>query len=385
MHLREVTVFSEGNALDLSCWSNVPYFFTKALENKGIKVNRVNIYSNKYIRKLIWNPFFLPFLNRIYPKTVYNYEQTRLNRFFIKRRIRKALNKYKSSDLSIFMSYAYRPMKNTDHPYVLLSDWTTEYLLKYRLHRAPFGIEKRYLNIQRDNIAQAGCVISLFPDIARDMTEMYGREIHYLDQNVVNNADHDRLDEQKILNLKEQSNILLFIGGKTYIDGARTLIRIFPLLKKNHPDLTLHIIGLSDNYFDCLPDAVFCHGYLNKSEPKENALYYSLLRQAKVFINPTSSWAAFSAAVEALYFYTPVIISPYSSFIETFGTNIAFGSYIQGNTDADLEKTISRFLADNELYISHCLAAHKATQNFTWDHYVDRFLAILPDMASTFS
>src|SRR3569833_1299656 len=41
--LRELTVFSHGDSTLLSTWSNVPYFFTRTIESKGIKVNRVNI------------------------------------------------------------------------------------------------------------------------------------------------------------------------------------------------------------------------------------------------------------------------------------------------------------------------------------------------------
>lgn len=41
--IREVTVFSPGDSRSLTCWSNVPCLFTKSLESKGIKVNRVNI------------------------------------------------------------------------------------------------------------------------------------------------------------------------------------------------------------------------------------------------------------------------------------------------------------------------------------------------------
>ncbi len=61
--IREVTVFSPGDSRSLTCWSNVPCLFTKSLESKGIKVNRVNIYSNKYIRKTVWKYLIAPIVN----------------------------------------------------------------------------------------------------------------------------------------------------------------------------------------------------------------------------------------------------------------------------------------------------------------------------------
>jgi hypothetical protein len=52
MQLKEINVFTYGNASKLSTWSNVPYFFTETLEEKGIKVNRINIQPNKIFKTI---------------------------------------------------------------------------------------------------------------------------------------------------------------------------------------------------------------------------------------------------------------------------------------------------------------------------------------------
>lgn len=370
MNIKEITVFSEGDSLDLNCWSNVPYCFTKALVNKGININRVNIYSNKYIRKTIWKYIFEPFLSLFYKGNIYTFEQTRLNRFFIKKRIRKALNKYKNSDLNIYMSYAY--LEESKQPNILFSDWTSEYILKHRLERSPFSIEEKFLKIQRCNIEKADMVISLFPDIANTMREMYdGKTIFYLGQNVINNAYNGNLICSDILSLKKESNILLFIGRKGYIEGAKMLVRVFPSLKKIYPELELHIIGLSKNDFEKLPDDVICYGYLDKA--KDNALYYDLLLKARCFVNPTSLWGGYSATVEAMFFYNPVIVSNYRSFVETFGEEIDFGFYVRNNSEEELYSCICKIM-NNTDYEQLCLNAHKNVETFTWDNFVDKFL-----------
>ncbi len=60
--LKEITVFCEqGDSSQIRTWSNVPYFFTRALEAHGVKVNRVNLHpSSNLAHKLfykLWNVF----------------------------------------------------------------------------------------------------------------------------------------------------------------------------------------------------------------------------------------------------------------------------------------------------------------------------------------
>lgn len=40
---KEVIFFTKGDSADISTWSNVPYFFTRTLEEKGVTVHRVNM------------------------------------------------------------------------------------------------------------------------------------------------------------------------------------------------------------------------------------------------------------------------------------------------------------------------------------------------------
>ena len=62
--IKEITVFSIGDSLELSTWSNVPYFLTKSLEDKNIKINRVNLEENKTLR-LIYKYSVFAFLKPV--------------------------------------------------------------------------------------------------------------------------------------------------------------------------------------------------------------------------------------------------------------------------------------------------------------------------------
>ena len=377
MNVKEVTVFSPGDSKSLTCWSNVPYLLTKTLEDKGIKVNRVNIYSNKYIRKTVWRYAIAPIINRLYGTHAYDYDHTRFNRWLIRRKIERAGAKYPNTDLNILVSYDYLAT-NTKAPNLLFCDWTFEYLCK-RYGKEPCGWERAEITRQKKIIENADYVVSLFPDAAAYMREKYdNKNIYYLGQNVINNVYGELPDPETIIKAKGQSPLLLFIGREGYLEGAKMLIKSFSSLKKRFPALELHIIGLSQDNFDALPEDVFCHGYLNKSNDKERSIYYDLVLRAKLFINPTPLWGGYSASIEAMYFYTPVIVSDYSSFVDTFGNNISFGQYLTENDPSALAEIIRSLLEkEADEYATLCANAHKAVHAFTWDAYIDKLLSLV--------
>ena len=77
-----------------------------------------------------------------------------------------------------------------------------------------------------------------------------------------------------------------------------------------------------------------------------------------------------------MYFYTPVIVSPYKDFVDEFGENIDFGVYN--------EKFLAQTLADNILrlvlnpkYLEMCNNAHDRVKNYTWKNYVDKIISLM--------
>jgi glycosyltransferase involved in cell wall biosynthesis len=74
-----------------------------------------------------------------------------------------------------------------------------------------------------------------------------------------------------------------------------------------------------------------------------------------------------------MYFYTPVIVTPYSEFIKTFGQDIDFGYYCEEN-DTILIKDKILAIMQNSSYKELCINANSAVQHFTWDAYVDKMI-----------
>lgn len=215
-------------------------------------------------------------------------------------------------------------------------------------------------------------VFSLFPNVTRYMKDRYGNDRVFYLGNVVNSVYEVATD--KNYQPKDKSNKLLFIGSKKYIEGLNVLIEAFRNLKRQYPQLTLHVVGIDKNDLENLSEDIFCYGYLDKEVDSERNLYYQLIQDATVFINTTPKWGAFSASIEAMYFYTPIIITPYEAFVETFGENIKFGYYCKENSPTWIENKIINIL-NNPSYSELCVQAHLAVKEFTWDVYVDKFIA----------
>ena len=202
--------------------------------------------------------------------------------------------------------------------------------------------------------------------------------VQYLGRNVINNAAHFTISERSILEKKSQSTIILFIGREKYLEGARLLIDAFQKFNSsaNHR-YSLHIIGLQkESVEETRLDNVFFYGYLDKADENDNSIYYTLLSEARLVINPTPGWAGYSSIIEALYYYTPIIISPFLAFKDEFGDSLPFGQFFHGNDSESLAKCIQESINPPH-FREMCLAAHFAVKDYTWDAYVDDLLRYL--------
>jgi hypothetical protein len=372
--IKEITVFTNGDSEEISTWSNVPYFFTKTLMKKGVKINRVNIYADEFkpsLSKTIVDKYLSKILNRIYKRNN-TYSHFRSPFHFNKTRnlIKKSVEKYPNSDVFLFLTFSFSAVGFTEKKVVQFGDWTYDYYLKYFANRKPNWFEKQSVNRENTMINGSDLSIALFPAVAEYMKPKYSTPIKYLG-NVINAIYEPNKIE--LLELKKKSKKFLFIGSKKYILAARELISAFEKTQNKHQDAELHFIGLKEEDFENLPENVFCHGYLNKSDDAECKIYYDLVKNARAFVNTSQKWGSFSSSLEMMYFYTPLIIAPYQEFIETFGEDYEGGYFCKENDH--LAEKLNRILQDQN-YLTMCDIAHEAVKKFTWDSYVDGFLAV---------
>lgn len=367
--VKELTVYSVGDSRRLSSWSNVPFFFTETLIAKGIKVNRVNLertLAGKLLDKTVWK--LLNFVNR---NTYYSYSRSLVHYLLVRSKIARALARYPRTDANIFLTFSHSSAGMTDKPTVLFCDWTYDHHFRYFLGQPPNAMESMAIAREDQQIEDADLVCVLFPRVAEYMKQRYRNpKIHYLG-NVVNSLLD--VSDSEVLARKSASTQLLFIGGSKYLEGARQLIETYKKLKTSRPGLMLNIVGMRAREFSDLPAGVKCHGYLDKENTEQRTLYYELLVNAKVVVNTTPRWGAFSATLEAMHCYTPVITTPYPEFIETFGEDLDFGCYCNSTSTDELQATIKALL-DNPAYAQLCLSAHDAVKDCSWGAFIDKML-----------
>ncbi|EOR23312.1 group 1 glycosyl transferase [Niallia nealsonii AAU1] len=291
--------------------------------------------------------------------------------------MKRAVKKYSDTDIFISTSFSYTPWKYTNKKKVLFCDWTISYYYDYFLNRTPDKLEQKSIERQNVHLQKSDYIISLFPNVSEYIKKVFNEKAYYIG-NVINSELDVNKDE--ILKCKRNSNSILFVGGPKYIEGARCLINSFEMIQEDYPELELNIIGINKKEVDNLPERVNFYGYLNKSNHSDRETYYNLMKNAKVIVNTTPKWAAFSGTVEAMYWYTPVITTPYTSFIETFGSDMKFGYYCERNDPELLKNYLENILTMVQLdYVDLCINANSMVQKFTWDNYVTNLLQTIEE------
>ena len=372
--IEEVTVYALGDSSDISTWSNIPYFFTQTLISKGIKVNRVDL-SPPPVLNIIYNITCRRIFKIINKQNTCSYFRSLIHFFHARLRIKKAIDKYMNSQANIFITFSFSSTGLTKKPAIQFCDWTYDHYMAYfENNRKPDIFENWCIQREDSQIESSDLVFSLFPGVARYMKGRYKNENIFYLGNVINSLYH--VSESQVLETKLHSDSLLFVGNRKYIEGARCLIDAFYILQNLYPTLTLNIVGMTNNDFGDLPNGVNCYGYLDKGKDDDRKLYYSLLEGARIFINTTPKWGAFSATLEAMYYYTPVVTTPYSEFVATFGPEIGFGCYSVGNSSQLLSTNIADTL-NHQSYSTLCVTAHESVKDFTWDTYVDKMLDVM--------
>jgi glycosyltransferase involved in cell wall biosynthesis len=371
--IKEITVFTTGDSGKLSTWSNVLYFFTETLISKGIAVNRVDLSPSLIISKL-YSVLFFSLLKLFFKKTTYTYFRTLTHYLDVRHRIKKAVKKFPNADLNVFMTFSFSAVGFSDKPSVQICDWTYDHYFNYFENRKPDFLERASIKRENKMIEGSDFVFPLFPGVADYMKTQYKHKNIFYVGHVINSAYEG--SEIEAVEAKMQASNLLFVGDTKYLEGAVYLIKAFKLLKEKYPDLTIHIIGMNEEDIYILPEGVRCYGYLDKGIDRDREIYYSLFQNAKIFINTTDKWGAFSATIEAMYFYTPVIVTPYNEFVRTFGEEIEFGYYCKSKSAKMLQNRIAAIL-ENPAYDSLCHNAHNAVKTFTWTSFVDRFLEVV--------
>lgn len=369
-------VFSTADSSKVSSWSNVPYLFTQNLESQGINVIRVTTQEALIFTYTVL--FFKKILKELFGiQTSWEYSRSSLHFYLTRRKMNIACKEIKH-DSVLVLNCSYSPSKNITGKLIHFCDWPYDYYISYFLNRSPDLLESATIKREHKVVKKADYLFVLFPGVCEYIKNKLKPSGTFYLGNVINTLE---TSSEGDLEKKQNSNNLIFIGKNHYKAGADQLIVIFKQLKLKIKNLRLDIIGMRSSDFDDLPEGVVCHGYLDKGIKNQRDKYYHLLRNAKLFINTNPKWASFSATLEALYFYTPIITSSYPEIKNTFGDITKFGRYFDGNNNSDLADLIETLIKTNE-YRNLALNANAAVKMFSWERYIDSFLNTINNVSA---
>lgn len=371
---KKIVFVSYGDSNNASSWSNIPYLFSKNLEDKGFKLERLDIFPVQRLNTL-WFKYIFRYLSIVYPNQQFSYIRTYINRVLTFNMIKKVVKKNGDAYFCVFLNFEYYN-KFSKVPSLLLGDWTYDMVILDKLQREPYFFEKWFLKYQKEAISNAEVVVSLFKDSKDKISQRYNKEVKYLGTNVINDLNNFPISYEEAIEKKATSQEILFIGTSKYLEGALKLAEAFKLLKKQYPNLILNFIGISQEELGVKFKGINCFGYLQKEVETENIQYYNLLTNAKVIVNPSDFWAGYSSTIEAMYYFTPVIVPKYSAFVDDFGDNIDFGYYLPDTEVKSIEVAIDNLLKDKH-YVDLCIKANKKVANFTWSNFVDKIIILM--------
>ena len=381
---REINIFTYGDSTKPSTWSNVPYCLSTTLENFGYKINRIDISQNNHtllnIYRRIWTIIVRRYMNLRYKGKQYAYTFDRSPLFcrLVERDIKKASSRYPNASCNPFLSFSCRN-RYSQSPSILLSDWTFEHLIREQYKRMPNSYEQRYIELQNEAIKGSNHIVSLFEKSAQYITQTTGKkEVSYLGSNVVNIINNNTPTED-IIEKKLSSHNILFIGGYRYREAARQLVMAYTILKDEYPDIKINIVGQSASDLGIeLPTsgAIQCHGYLDKADDQQRELYYQLLKESSLLVNHNPVWGGYSSTIEAMFFYTPIVVAPYDEFVNEFGKDASFAEYCHDFSVECLAESI-RHIFDSQSRRQRSIDAHNAVKNYTWTAYVEKLIKLI--------
>lgn len=376
----EFNLFVYGDSSDINTWSNLPYFFSKFLINKGIKLNRINInpdesllcrgylnFLKKWItikRKVIKKKFrFDPFRDKIIT-------------FLVNQKIKNENQKYPHANLNIFLTYSFSSYKFSNVPVVHYCDQTYEIFIndtKKETKKRDFY----FIKIERNNLKNSAHIFSTNPKCAKFIIKRYNlsnvtelRAGIHLENSFTENENH-------ILTLKKKNKDILCIGKDAYKRGVDILIEAFNHFNcLNANSFTLHLVGVFQKNIAEVNEKIIFYGYLNKNNPSEFKIYCDLLKKSRLFVMPMRFGPRPGVVKEAGLMYTPVITTNIWHMNELIQDN-ENGILVDSLNPRDFADKMNHLVNNEAIWEKLAKKAHQlAKEKYSWENTINHFLNV---------
>lgn len=167
----KILLFSWGDPMQASTWSNVPYCLLKGLEANGHNVRGYNLDSHPSLAAF-WDKHILRYLRKFFKNCQYGFLRTPIAQYIANRNIRKAIRQNKDADVCLFTTFSFCN-HNKEIPSLLFCDWSYESYLQ-RIQHKPYFFEKWVIRNERKCLRTASACVSLFPDATEKINQQLG-------------------------------------------------------------------------------------------------------------------------------------------------------------------------------------------------------------------
>jgi glycosyltransferase involved in cell wall biosynthesis len=377
-----INLFTYGDCQDINTWSNLPYYFSNALEAQHVQINRINLIPSEYLRYRLfcrWKSGCDHVQHLFGRKPEPDPFRTKTNYLLINKKIRAVLHRFRDVDLNLFLTFSFSSYAYHAIPSLLYCDRTYEHFLE-ECGRPVSRRDRMFINVERRNLEKADLVLTTNKactdfinsryDVKRVMTLKGGMNTDVVEMNVNN-----------LIAQKERSKQLLFIGRGVYSRGVDILIRAFRIFNADHDgEFTLQVVGVSPSELPLELQTnsgnIQFYPYLDRAIPEQRDTYNELIRSARLFVLPMRPGSLPNVLQEVQFYCTPVIISSVADALD--GTTEGY-SFVGSLQPEDFAREMTALVADTKKWRERAHGAHNSVKECTWSRTAQNFLEIVHD------
>jgi glycosyltransferase involved in cell wall biosynthesis len=378
----QLNLFTLGNARDINTWSNVPYFFHRALLARDVGVTPVDItpFDNPAFRLFRgWWDIRSRFASCTGLIESWDLYRTKVNHDLTNVKVRAASRTHASADLNVFLTFSFSSHRYSTTPVVLYCDRTYEHYLE-ECARTPTPRDRAFIAIERDNLAHADLVLAM-SEVCRDFVDSRykTRRLAHLQPGI--NVENSAIDTHDLVARKERHHDILFIGRGAHKRGVDILIKAFTMFNQRQGRrFVLRVVGIRREEltpeFQVARDDVQFYGYLDRNLPRERDLYDSLMQSARLFVFPTRPAPIAGVLKEAKLNCTPVIIARVPGAAERV-THDHDGVLVDRLEPEDFARHMEALVTDVSRWRRLAHNAHASIEHSTWSSAAGSFLTIV--------
>ena len=366
----QVNLFTAGDSADIDTWSNLPYFLSRALMRKGVRVERFDLVPR---HKLYWLRMFL---RRYYHRVLRRFfRQNRPYDFFrdeiayqlTRRKLKEFSQRGPAADFNLFLTFSFSTGQFTATPIMHLADITYEQYLE-ESGKKKRRRDLRFIQRESENLHRAHAIFATSERCRNFLRTRYGlTNVRKLTSGI--NLEVEEIDDvTELLSRKWKAKSILFVGRGVHKRGIDILTRAFAIFnERNGHDFTLSLVGVSQRELGAAAvERTDYYPYLSKGRPEELSLYLDLLRSATVFVMPMREGPFPGVIREALLLYTPVIMS--NVWNEELNVKDNYNGILVDRIEPEtFAEEMHSLLQTREKWERLARNAYESVQKFSWD------------------